>query len=77
LTGGTPAENAQTTRAILSGEIRDARRTSVLLNAGCALFAANAVSSIGDGVKLAQEMIDSGRAIATLDALIKASNQAA
>jgi anthranilate phosphoribosyltransferase len=56
--------------------ITDARRTSVLLNAGCGLYAANAVSSIEEGVKKAAEMIDSGRALAVLDSFIAVSNQA-
>ena len=76
LTGGTPEQNAQTTRDILAGKITDARRTSVLLNAGCGLYAANAVSSIEEGVKKAAEMIDSGRALAMLDSFIAVSNQA-
>ena len=76
LTGGTPEQNAQTSRDILAGKITDARRTSVLLNAGCGLYAANAVSSIEEGVKKAAEMIDSGRALAVLDSFIAVSNQA-
>ena len=76
LTGGTPEQNAQTTRDILAGKITDARRTSVLLNASCGLYAANAVSSIEEGVKKAAEMIDSGRALAVLDSFIAVSNQA-
>ena len=76
LTGGTPEQNAQTTRDILAGKITDARRTSVLLNAGCGLYAANAVSSNQEGVKKAAEMIDSGRALAVLDSFIAVSNQA-
>ena len=72
-----PAENARTTRGILSGEIRDARRTSVLLNAGCALYAACAASSIEEGVRMAAEMIDSGKALATLEKVIEVSNQSA
>lgn len=76
LTGGTPEQNAQTTHDILAGKITDARRTSVLLNAGCGLYAANAVSSIEEGVKKAAEMIDSGRALAVLDSFIAVSNQA-
>lgn len=76
LTGGTPEQNAQTTRDILAGKITDARRTSVLLNAGCGLYAANAVSSIEEGVKKTVEMIDSGRALAVLDSFIAVSNQA-
>lgn len=75
LVGGTPAENAQTTRDILSGKITDARRTSVLLNAGCGLYAGGAAASIGEGVKMAAGLIDSGKALAVLDAFIDASNR--
>ena len=67
-----PAENAQTTRDILSGKITDARRTSVLLNAGCGLYAGGAAASIGEGVKMAAGLIDSGKALAVLDAFIDA-----
>ena len=76
LVGGTPAENAQTTRDILSGKITDARRTSVLLNAGCGLYAGGAAASIGEGVKMAAGLIDSGKALAVRDAFIEASNRA-
>ena len=75
LVGGTPAENAQTTRDILSGKITDARRTSVLLNAGCGLYAGGAAASIDEGVKMAADLIDSGKALAVLDAFIDASNR--
>lgn len=75
LQGGTPAENAQTTRGILAGKITDARRTSVLLNAACGLYAGYAVPSIEEGVKLAAELIDSGKALQVLDAFISVSNR--
>ena len=44
LVGGTPAENAAITRAILSGEERGPKRTAVLLNAGAALVIAMALT---------------------------------
>lgn len=75
LVGGTPAENAQITRDILSGKIQGTRRNAVLLNAGAGLFAGEAVPSIADGVKLAGELIDSGRAEATLQKVIEVSNE--
>lgn len=75
LVGGDPEENAQITRDILQGKIQGTKRNAVLLNSGCALYAANAVSSIADGVKLAAELIDSGKAYETLQAVIEASNQ--
>jgi anthranilate phosphoribosyltransferase len=72
---GTPEENAQITRGILGGKIQGSRRGIVLLNAGAALYTAGKTASIGDGVKLAAEMIDSGRASETLKKVIEVSNR--
>jgi anthranilate phosphoribosyltransferase len=74
LVGGTPEENAQITRDILSGK-PGPKRDTVLLNAGAALYIAGKADTIADGVRLAAETIDSGKAAATLDAYIAASNQ--
>ncbi len=74
LTGGTPAENAQMTRDILKGE-KGPKRNAVLLNAGTALYIGEKAASLGDGVRLAAELIDSGKAMEKLEALIKASKQ--
>ena len=75
IVGGTPEENAQITRGILDGKIQGSRRGIVLLNAGAALYTAGKTASIGDGVKLAAEMIDSGRASETLKKVIEVSNR--
>lgn len=75
IVGGTPEENAQITRGILGGKIQGSRRGIVLLNAGAALYTAGKTASIGDGVKLAAEMIDSGRASETLKKVIEVSNR--
>ena len=72
--GGTPEENAQTTRDILTGAERGPKRTIVVLNAGAALFVAGAAPTIADGVALAETLVDSGAALATLEAYIEASN---
>ncbi len=74
LVGGDPAENAAIARAILAGEERGHKRTAVLMNAGAALYIGGKAASIADGVKLAGEIIDSGAATRTLDALIAVSN---
>ncbi len=74
ITGGTPEENAQMTRDILAGKITGAKRDIVLLNAGAALFCAGAAESIQDGVNLAAEMIDSGKALKKIDEMIEVSN---
>ena len=75
LAGGDPEENAAITRKILSGEITGAKRNAVLMNAGAALYLAGKAENIGDGVKLAAELIDSGKAADVLDRYIKESNQ--
>ena len=73
LTGGTPAENAAITRAILRGEERGAKRNAVLLNAGASLYISDKAPTIQDGIALAEELIDSGAADQTLDRLISVS----
>lgn len=73
--GGTPQENAQTTISILKGEEKGAKRDAVLLNAGAALCVGEKADSIADGVKLAAELIDSGRAYETLQKVIEISNR--
>ena len=75
LLGGTPEENAAITRAILSGEEQGPKRNAVLLNAGAALFVAGKAVSHEAGVKLAAELIDSGKALETLEAFVAASNR--
>jgi anthranilate phosphoribosyltransferase len=73
LLGGDAQENAAILRGILSGEIQDARRDVVLLNAGAALVAGGLADTIMDGVKLAADVVDSGAALEKLDALIVCS----
>ncbi len=74
LKGGTPAENAAITRAILSGE-QGHKRNAVLLNAGASLYIAGKADTMKDGVALAGELIDSGAATRTLEKLIAVSNR--
>lgn len=74
LKGGTPSENADITRKILSGEIKGHKRNAVLLNAGASIYIGGKADSMADGVKLAGEIIDSGKALATLEKLIEVSN---
>lgn len=75
LVGGTPDENADITRDILAGKITGTKRNAVLMNAGAALFTAGKTDTIGDGVRLAAETIDSGKAAETLDEVIRVSNE--
>ena len=74
LKGGTPAENAQITRDILAGQ-KGHKRNAVLMNAGAALYIAGKAETFTDGVKLAAEIIDSGKAAATLEKIIEVSNR--
>ena len=74
VTGGTPEENAQTTRDILNGKITGAKRDIVLMNAGAGLFIAGKADSMAAGVKLAAELIDSGAASKKIDEFIRVSN---
>ena len=74
LKGGTPAENAQITRDILAGQ-KGHKRNAVLMNAGAALYIAGKAETFADGVKLAAEIIDSGKAAATLEKIIEVSNR--
>lgn len=75
LLGGTPQENAQITRDILSGKEKGAKRTTVLMNAGAALYIGGKAETIADGIRLAAELIDSGKAMEALEAFIAASNE--
>lgn len=74
LEGGTPAENAQITREILSGA-GGAKREAVLLNAGAGLYLAGKTDKLSDGILLAACLIDSGKASAKLEELIRESNR--
>ncbi len=69
LAGGDREDNARLAREILDGKAGPPRDV-VLLNAGAAIYVGGVADSIGEGVRLAAESIDSGRARATLDALI-------
>ena len=74
LKGGTPKENAEITLAILKGE-KGPKRNAVLLNAGAALYIGEKADSIKAGIALAEELIDSGKALDTLQKLIEGSNR--
>lgn len=75
LVGGTPEENAEITKGILSGKIQGTKRNAVLLNAGLAFYAAGAADTMAEGVKKAADLIDSGAAEKTMEAYIKVSNE--
>ncbi len=74
LKGGTPQENAEITLAILKGE-KGHKRNAVLMNAGASLYIGGKADSMKEGVALAAEIIDSGKALKTLKKLIEVSNR--
>ena len=75
LAGGTPAENAEITRAILGGADRGPKRSAVCLNAGAALYIGGKAASLEAGGRSAEEIIDSGAAMRKLDEFIRESGK--
>ena len=75
LRGGTPQENARISLSLLDGE-KGAKRNAVLLNAGAALYIGGKAESMKEGIALAGELIDSGKARKTLDDVVRISNAA-
>ena len=74
LKGGDGKENAKITRAILGGE-KGPKRDIVLLNAGATLYVGGVAADIKEGIRLAEQAIDSGAALKTLEKLIEESNR--
>ena len=73
LVGGTPEENAQITLDILKGA-KGPKRDAVLMNAGASLYIGGKAETMKAGLELAAELIDSGKALETLQKCIKISN---
>ena len=74
LMGGTPAENAQITRDILEG-VKGPKRNAVLLNAGACFYLVEDGVTLEEGIKIAAQLIDSGKAKEKLNQFIALSNQ--
>lgn len=74
LKGGDGVQNAEITKRIISGE-KGSKRDITILNAGAAIYIAGHADSIQEGIRLAEESIDSGKAAAVLFELVKLSNQ--
>ena len=69
LTGGSPEENAKIAFAIFSGEETGPRRDMVLINAAAGLVVGGQAKDLHEGIKLAQQSIDDGKARQKLDAI--------
>ncbi|MBQ9598252.1 MAG: anthranilate phosphoribosyltransferase [Clostridia bacterium] len=74
LKGGTPEENAKIVRDILGGA-KGHKRNAALMNAGAALYIGGKAETMADGIKLAAELVGSGKAATTLEKLIEVSNR--
>ena len=75
LTGGSPQENAEITKAILEGREKGAKRQAVCLNAGAALYITGKTDTIEQGVRMAESLIDDGSALRKLEEFITESNR--
>ncbi len=73
LHGGTPQQCAAILRGILQGE-KGPKRDVVLLNSGAALLTSGVAGTISQGMDLAAESIDSGKAQGKLDLLVQVTN---
>lgn len=73
LLGGTPEENAEITKGILNGSIHGTKRNTVLMNAGAALYVAGNAPTFEEGVRKAEEILDSGMAYAKMEDYIRES----
>ena len=73
--GGSPEYNAQVIRDIFSGKEKGPRRDMLLLNSAAAFLVADKVSSMEEGLVMARETLDSGRAMSKLDEIITKSRE--
>jgi anthranilate phosphoribosyltransferase len=69
LRGGNAQQNAEIIRQVLSGERRDAARSLVAINAAAALFVGGKAATLIEAVELANESLDSGKALEKLESL--------
>ena len=78
LKGGGPEENAEKFRAVLQGgEESDAKRDSIVLNAGVGCYVYGLTPSIEEGCELARKTLNSGKAAELLNKLIEVSQSIA
>ena len=74
LAGGSPSENAEILRSVLSGE-KGPKRNAAVLNAAAALYISGKYESIEAAVITVENVIDDGKALAKLDEFIRWSNE--
>lgn len=71
LVGGTPEENAQITKDILMGKEQGPKKDIILMNAGMSLYLGKDGLTLSDGIALARDLIDSGKAYEKLQEFVK------
>lgn len=67
--GDVPRDSARITREVLAGERRDGFRDAVLLNAALRIYARGDASTLEDGLDSAESAVESGDAVAVLEAV--------
>ncbi|MCM1182873.1 MAG: anthranilate phosphoribosyltransferase [Roseburia sp.] len=74
LVGGDGAENARITEAILKGDCTDAKADDVLFNAGAGIYLMGGAPSIAEGIQIARETVQSGKAYEKLCQFVRCTN---
>ena len=75
LVGGTPEENAQISKDILTGKEKGPKRDIVVMNAGMSLYLGKDGISLEEGIQMAQDILDSGKAYEKLQEFVKLTNE--
>jgi anthranilate phosphoribosyltransferase len=74
IAGGMPFENAEKLVGVLKGQ-RSPARDIVAINSGAALYVSGKATSIRDGARLAEEALDSGKALSLLERMVKLNGE--
>ena len=75
LVGGTPEGNAQISKDILTGKEKGPKRDIVVMKAGMSLYLGKDGISLEEGIQMAQDILDSGKAYEKLQEFVKLTNE--
>lgn len=75
LKGGEAEENAQIIKDIFTGKLEGAKKDILLMNAGAVLYVGKKADSLANGIKLAEEIIKSGKAMEKIEEFAKFSSK--
>ncbi|MCW8833350.1 MAG: anthranilate phosphoribosyltransferase [Colwellia sp.] len=73
--GGSPQENADIIKAILSGDGQEAHNAAVIINCAALLYLHDKANDLATAAQLASEVLNSGKGLATLEQLVALSNK--